>query len=40
MAYLFVEHPSSLEHDTSGYGAAEPDVAHPDQATRITAIQQ
>ncbi|HSC02791.1 MAG TPA: histone deacetylase [Solirubrobacteraceae bacterium] len=37
---MFVEHPSSLEHDTSAYGAVEPTIAHPDQAGRMTAIDR
>ena len=40
MAYVFVEHPSSLEHDTSGYGVGESTIVHPDQAGRITSIER
>lgn len=40
MAYVFLEHPSSLEHDTSLYGGGAPSMRHPEQAGRITAIDR
>jgi acetoin utilization deacetylase AcuC-like enzyme len=40
MAYVFLEHPSSLEHDTRLYGAAASNVRHPEQADRIKAIER
>jgi acetoin utilization deacetylase AcuC-like enzyme len=40
MAYVFLEHPSSLEHDTGAYSSGAPGVAHPEHAERITAIER
>jgi acetoin utilization deacetylase AcuC-like enzyme len=40
MAYVFLEHPSSVEHDTSGYGVGTSTIVHPDQPSRITAIER
>ena len=40
MAYVFLDHPSSLEHDTGLYGAVAPSMMHPDQGGRITAIER
>jgi acetoin utilization deacetylase AcuC-like enzyme len=40
MAYVIVEHPSSLAHDTSAYGAGESTIVHPEQAGRMTAIDR
>jgi len=40
MAYVLLEHPSSLDHDTGLYGAAAPSMRHPEHAGRITAIEQ
>ena len=39
MAYVFLQHPSSLEHDTAAYrdGAS---IVHPERPGRITAIEQ
>ncbi len=39
MGYVYLEHPSSLEHDTSAYGGEGSADVHPDQARRITAIE-
>ena len=40
MAYAFLEHPSSLEHDTGAYGAGASSILHPEHARRITVIEQ
>ena len=40
MAYVFLEHPSSLEHDTGAYGAGASSILHPEHARRITLIEQ
>ncbi|MGZ4179623.1 MAG: histone deacetylase family protein [Solirubrobacteraceae bacterium] len=40
MAYVFLEHPSSLEHDTGAYSTGALGVAHPEGATRIAAIER
>lgn len=40
MAYVFLEHPSSLEHDTAAYGSGALGVGHPEHAERITAIER
>ena len=40
MAYLFLEHPSSLEHDTGAYGADGSSILHPEHARRITLIER
>ena len=39
MAYAFLEHPSSLEHDTGAYGAGASSILHPEHARRITVIE-
>jgi len=40
MAYVFLEHPSSLDHDTGLYSATASNAVHPEQAGRITAIDR
>ena len=40
MAYAFLEHPSSLEHDTGAYGAGASSILHPEHARRITVIER
>ncbi len=40
MAYVFLEHPSSLEHDTGAYGAGRSIIVHPEHARRIIAIER
>jgi acetoin utilization deacetylase AcuC-like enzyme len=39
MTYVFLEHPSSLEHDTAAYGDSA-SMVHPERPGRITAIEQ
>ena len=40
MAYVFLEHPSSLEHDTAAYPGEAPITMHPEQPSRIVAIER
>ena len=40
MAYVFLEHPSSLEHDTGVYGDGASSILHPEHARRITVIER
>jgi acetoin utilization deacetylase AcuC-like enzyme len=40
MACAFLEHPSSLEHDTGAYSAGASSVLHPEHARRITVIER
>jgi acetoin utilization deacetylase AcuC-like enzyme len=40
MSYVFLDHPSSLEHDTGAYGAGASIMVHPEHAGRITAIER
>jgi acetoin utilization deacetylase AcuC-like enzyme len=40
MACVLLGHPSSLEHDTSLFGARASRMMHPEQAGRITAIER
>ena len=40
MAYVFLEHPSSLEHNTGAYGAGASTILHPEHARRITVIER
>jgi acetoin utilization deacetylase AcuC-like enzyme len=40
MAYVFLEHPSSLEHDTGPRPGQETIFVHPDQPRRIIAIER
>jgi len=40
MAYAFLEHPSSLEHDTGAYSAGASTILHPEHARRITVIER
>ena len=40
MAYVFLEHPSSLEHDTTAHVGQAPITMHPEQAGRIVAIER
>ena len=39
MAYVFLQHPSSLEHDTAAYGDGV-SIVHPERPGRITAIER
>ena len=40
MAYVFLEHPSSLEHDTGAYRDGASLILHPEHARRITVIER
>jgi acetoin utilization deacetylase AcuC-like enzyme len=40
MAYVFLEHPSSLEHDTAGHPGQAAITMHPEQPSRIVAIER
>jgi acetoin utilization deacetylase AcuC-like enzyme len=40
MAYVFLEHPSSLGHDTGAYSAGASIIVHPEHARRIAAIER
>ncbi len=40
MAYVFLEHPSSLEHDTAAHPGPAAITMHPEQPGRITAIER
>jgi acetoin utilization deacetylase AcuC-like enzyme len=40
MAYVFLEHPSSLKHDTGTYDVGGPNILHPEHARRITVIER
>ncbi len=40
MAYVFLEHPTSLEHDTAAYPGQAAITMHPEQPSRIVAIQR
>src|SRR3974390_2948588 len=40
MAYAFLEHPSSLEHDPGAYSASASSILHPEHARRITVIER
>ena len=40
MAYVFLEHPSSLEHDTAMHSGQAVITMHPEQPSRIVAIER
>jgi len=40
MAYVFLEHPSSLEHDTGAFHDGGSIILHPEHARRITVIER
>jgi hypothetical protein len=40
MAYVFLEHPSSLEHDTGTYYVGGSIILYPEHARRITVIER
>jgi len=40
MAYVFLEHPSSLEHETGVYSDGTSTILHPEHARRITVIER
>ena len=40
MAYVFLEHPSSLEHDTAAHLGQAAITMHPEQPSRIMAIER
>jgi acetoin utilization deacetylase AcuC-like enzyme len=40
MAYVFLEHPSSLEHDTAAHPGQAEITMHPEQPARIVAIER
>jgi acetoin utilization deacetylase AcuC-like enzyme len=40
MAYVFLEHPTSLEHDTTAYLGQSAIMMHPEQPSRIVAIER
>ena len=40
MAYVFLEHPSSLEHDTAAHFGQAAIMMHPEQPRRIVAIER
>jgi hypothetical protein len=40
VAYVFLEHPSSLEHDTAAHLGQAAITMHPEQPGRIVAIEQ
>ena len=40
MAHVFLEHPSSLEHDTGAYSSGALGIVHPEHADRIAAIER
>jgi acetoin utilization deacetylase AcuC-like enzyme len=40
MAYVFLEHPTSLEHDTAANPGQAGIMMHPEQPSRITAIER
>ncbi len=40
MAYVFLEHPTSLEHDTAAHPGQAAITMHPEQPSRIVAIER
>ena len=40
MAYVFVEHPTSLEHDTAAHPGQAAITIHPEQPSRLVAIER